>query len=105
MVRPMGPVQEFAFRAFHKIAIDFVSNIYPPSARVLRYIISIVDLCSHWVEALLFKCITAEDVAVALLSVFCRMGFPDVILSDKGNPLRFEGHEKFHRYALHCTNN
>lgn len=84
------------FKKKKKNTIDFVGKIYPPTARVLRYILSIVDLCSHWVEALPLKCITAEDIVVDLLSVFCRMGFPDVILSDKGNPLRFEDHEKFH---------
>lgn len=105
--RENGPSYVPQFRNLHfelfkkkKNTIDFVGKIYPPTARVLRYILSIVDLCSHWVEALPLKCITAEDIVVDLLSVFCRMGFPDVILSDKGNPLRFEDHEEV---SLTCS--
>lgn len=46
---------------------------------------SIIDTCFRWVEAVPLKYTNSEDVAKALFSVFGRMWFPDVILSDKGS--------------------
>lgn len=60
-----------------------VGEFYPPSADD-TYILCMVDLCLHWVEALLLKYIADEDITDALMSVFYCTGFPYVILSDNG---------------------
>lgn len=72
------------FWPFQKIAIDLVDEFYPPSARGYHFTLSIIDTCSHWVEAIPLKYTTSEDVIEAIFCVFCRMGFPDVILPDNG---------------------
>lgn len=59
--------------------------IYPPSDRGYRFILTMVDLCMRYVEAIPLKYTAVEDVADALMSVFCQMGFPDIILSDNGS--------------------
>lgn len=39
----------------------------------------------RYVEAIPLKYTAVEDVADALMSVFCQMGFPGIILSDNGS--------------------
>lgn len=65
-----------------KIAINMVGEQRVPSGRELRYILTIIDLYTLLVEVPLLKYLTVEDVADALLSIVCRIGFHDVILSD-----------------------
>lgn len=67
-----------------QIAIDLVGKLQVPSGQGHRFIWTMVDLCTCWVEAIPQKYLTVEVIADALLSTFCCMGFPDVILSDNG---------------------
>lgn len=79
-----APVQEFDFSSspLQKLAIDPAGPIYPASARGHKFIISIIDLCCCQCEALpLYQHGTYSR---ALISVFCRMDFPDVIFSNNG---------------------
>lgn len=70
--------------SFSKIVIDIVGEINPASARGHRFLLYIITTCSSWAEAVPLKYVTSEAVAEAMLGDFCRMGFPDVILSSKG---------------------
>lgn len=83
----LAPLQltMLASRPWEKIAIDIVGEIHRPSAQAHRFIFTMVDLCSRYVEAIPVKYISVEDVADTLMSVFCPMGFPDIILSDNGS--------------------
>lgn len=66
---------------WYKITIDLVGIILPPSAHGHRFILTIIDDCSLYVKAVPLKFITAEDIADALLLVFCHIGSPNVIIS------------------------
>jgi len=48
-----------------------------------RYILTVLDLCTHYPEAIPLKQHTAQDVAQALVNVFSHFGFPQEILSDQ----------------------
>lgn len=61
-----------------------MGKIHPSSPRGHCFILSLVDTGSRWVEAVPLKYTTASDIAECLFSIFCRMGFPDVILSYNG---------------------
>ena len=49
------------------------------------YILTYIDVASRWPEALPLRSATAKLVTQALLEVFCRNGFPRVIVSDNGS--------------------
>ena len=70
---------------FHKIAIDLVGPITPVSSQGNRYILTCVDYATRWPEAVALPSIDTERVAEALVSIFCRLGFPKEILSDRGS--------------------
>lgn len=50
--------------------------LWHPKGDILTY----VDLCTHWVEVVPLKYLTTEQ-----MSIFYRVGFPDVFLSDNGS--------------------
>ena len=54
---------------FVKIAIDIVGPLNITKGRN-RYILTIVDLCTKWPEAIPLKTVTTEEVQNALLTVF-----------------------------------
>lgn len=70
---------------FHKVAIDLVGPITPVSSQGNRYILTCVDYATRWPEAVPLPTIDTERVAEALLGIFCRVGFPKEILSDRGS--------------------
>jgi len=69
---------------FERVAIDIVGPIEPASKRGYRYILTLVDMATRYPEAVPLKRIHTEAVAEALLSIFCRLGVPKEILSDRG---------------------
>lgn len=70
---------------FEKVAVDHLDQIYLASTRGHWFFLSLVDICTHWVECVPLKFCTTEDIAEALFVIFSRMGFPCVILSDNGS--------------------
>ena len=78
---PMG-ISKIIDQPFVKI--DIVGPLNITKSRN-RYILTIVDLCTRWPEAIPLKTVTTEEVQNALLTVFYRMGFPETILSDNGS--------------------
>ncbi|BFY99110.1 hypothetical protein BsWGS_02150 [Bradybaena similaris] len=71
-------------RPFQKVAIDIIGPMSVPSDKGNRYILTLVDLCTRWPEAIPLRNITSETIAEALLLIFSRIGFPNTILSDNG---------------------
>ena len=69
---------------FARVAIDLVGPIYPSSERGNRFILTVVDYASRYLEAISLKRIDSETVAEALLDIFSRVGFPREILTDLG---------------------
>ena len=66
---------------FHRIAINLVGPLIP-SARGHRYILTVVDYATRYVEALPLKRIITVKVAEQLVSIFSRVGFPLEMLSE-----------------------
>ena len=69
---------------FQQVAIDLIGPINPTSDRGNRYILTLVDYGTRYPEAVALPKIETERVAEALLEMFCRVGFPNEILSDRG---------------------
>ena len=86
---PLAPVPIIG-TPFHRVAIDLVGPISPPSEKGHRYILTVIDVATRYPEAVPMKDITSTDVAEALLTVFSRVGFPAQILSDQGP--QFDSH-------------
>ena len=70
---------------FCQIAIDIVGPLPTCKETGNRFILTVLDLCTHYPEAIPLKQHTAQDVAQALGNVFCRFGFPQEILSDQAS--------------------
>ena len=67
-----------------------------------RFILTILDLCTHYPEAIRLKQHTAADVAQALGTVFSRFGFPQEILSDQGSDFMSELMQVFlNEFSVH----
>ena len=83
-VTPLGkmPLIEVPFK---RVAIDLVGPIAPVTDRGNRYILTMVDYATRYPEATALKCIDAETVAEALVTMFTRVGIPQEILSDQGS--------------------
>ena len=71
-------------------AIDIVGPLPTCKETGNRFILTVLDLCTHYPEAIALKQHTAKDVALALANVFSRVGFPDQILSDLGTEMTSE---------------
>ena len=75
---------------FERIAVDLIGPIKPITEQGSRYILTIVDFATRYPEAIPLKSIETERVAEALMSVFCRLGFPKEVLSDRGSQFTSE---------------
>jgi len=75
---------------FAEVAIDIIGPlpVYQESGN--RFILTVLDLCTHYPEANPLKQHTAANVAQALGTVFSRFGFPQEILSDQGSDFMSE---------------
>ena len=69
---------------FHKVAIDIIGPLAPPTDRKHRWILTLVDCATRYPEAIPLSSTTTEAVAEALLSIFARVGVPAEVLSDNG---------------------
>jgi len=76
--------------SWSRIAINIVGPppVCPKSGN--RFILTCIDLASHYPEAIPLKQHTAEEVANALAQIFSRYGFPEEILSDQGTEFTLE---------------
>ena len=70
---------------FERIAIDIVGPLPVCRESGNRFILTVIDHCTHYPEAIPLVTHEASDVAKALVSVFSRFGFPREILSDCGS--------------------
>jgi hypothetical protein len=69
---------------FQRIAMDIVGPLTTCRETGNRFILTIIDHCTHYPEAIPLVTHEATDVATALISVFSRYGFPSELLSDCG---------------------
>jgi hypothetical protein len=83
---------------FETVGIDLVGPLSPPSEQGHRFILTLIDLATRFPEAVPMKEISSVAVAEALMSIFARLGFPKLILSDQGTQFNSELTKQF--YAL-----
>jgi len=60
------------------VAVDLVGPIAPMTERGNRYILTMVDYATRYPEATVLKSIEAETVAEALVTMFSRVGIPEI---------------------------
>ena len=75
---------------FLRVAVDLVGPIKPVTANKNRYILTIVDYATRYPEAVALPNIETSTVAEAMVEVFCRVGVPQEILSDRGTQFTSE---------------
>lgn len=68
---------------WNQIGIDLVGPL-PETVRGNKYIVTVTDYFSKWPEAAPLPDKTALGVADFLYSLFCRHGWPSIVLSDQG---------------------
>jgi len=68
--------------SFSVICVDIVGPISPPSEGS-QYILTTIDMCTRFPEAVPLKDIRTSTVADALLNMFSRVGLPNRIHSDR----------------------
>jgi len=73
-----------------RIAIDIVGPLPTCDKSKNRFILTVIDLATHYPEAIALTEHTAAQVAKALITVFSRFGFPSEILSDQGSDFTSE---------------
>ena len=83
---PKVPLRKMSLidKPFKRVAIDLVRPISPPSEEGHRYILTLVDFATRYLEAVPLKTIDTETVAETLVNIFSRLGVPEEILSDLG---------------------
>ncbi|GFO46647.1 gypsy retrotransposon integrase-like protein 1 [Plakobranchus ocellatus] len=79
---------------FQRVIIDIVRP-FPVSQNRYEYILTLVDLSTHWAEGVPHRHISAKDVAQSLFDLFCRLGFPCEIQSDRGQQFMSQVLEEF----------
>ena len=70
--------------AFERVAVDIVGPL-PLTKKKNRFILTLVDTCTMWGEAVPLSRIDSRTVADALITIFTRLGFPQQILTDNGS--------------------
>ena len=81
---------------FKTVGIDLVGPLSPPSEEKHRFILTLIDLATRFPEAVPLKDISSVAVAESLMSIFARLGFPSVILSDQGSQFNSDLMKQFH---------
>ena len=69
---------------FQRVAVDLVGPMIPASDKGNKYILTVVDYCTRYPEAIPLKTIDTETVAEALVDIYSRVGIPREVLSDRG---------------------
>jgi len=83
-VAPLMPLPVMT-EPWSRIAIDIVGPLPTCTKSQNRFVLTVLDLATHYPEAIALTDHTAPQVAKALSTVFCRFGFCQEILSDQGS--------------------
>ena len=78
-LQPLPTIQE----PFKRVAVDIVGPLQR-TKRGYKYVLTLMDFCTRYPEAVPLRRTDASTVADALCEIFARMGLPDEILSDQG---------------------
>ena len=80
---------------FCQVAIDIVGPLPVCKDTGNRFILTVLDLCTHYPDAVPLPRHTASDVEQGLTSVFSRFGLPQEILSDQASDFMSELMQNF----------
>ena len=69
---------------FKRVATDLIGPLKPVTYNQNRYILTLVDYATRYPEAVSLASIDTETVAEALVSIFSRVGIPNMVLTDMG---------------------
>jgi hypothetical protein len=70
---------------FQEMYVDIAGPLEPASSAGHRYIICLVDSMTRWLEALPLRTVSAAETCNALMQMFCRVGFPQILTSDNAS--------------------
>ena len=82
---------------FRKVAVDLIGPVNPVSEQGNKYILTMIDYATKYVEATPLKTIDSIHVAEALLEMWSRLGIPEEIVSDRGSQFVSEIMKEVHR--------
>lgn len=85
---------------FSMICIDIVGPIQPRTHNGNRYILTVIDMATRYPEAIPMKGISTEEVADKLFEVYCRMGIPKRIHTDRGGQFTSELLKEINRLLM-----
>jgi len=88
-VAPIMPLPVMT-EPWSRIAIDIVGPLPTCTKTQNRFVLTVLNLATHYPEAMALPDHIAQQVAKALSTVFCRFGFCHQILSDQGADFMFE---------------
>ena len=74
---------------YSTICVDLVGPLSPPSEGH-RFILTVIDLCTRFPDAVPLEDIHTSTVAEALIGIFSRVGIPRRIYSDRGSQFTSE---------------
>jgi hypothetical protein len=90
---PLKPV--VVSTPFQQWGLDLIGEIHPPSSGQHRWILTVTDYFTKWIEVVPTK-ITSHKVIISLLEdVMDRFGCPSRIVTDNATPFRSEPLVKF----------
>ncbi|MFZ2537708.1 MAG: reverse transcriptase domain-containing protein, partial [Oscillospiraceae bacterium] len=78
-------IAKLADLPFQHISVDLIGEIIPPSRKGHRWVLTIIDNCSRYVDAIPLKKIDTKSVFDALNEFFVRVGYCDTISTDNGS--------------------
>jgi len=81
---------------FSDICVDLIGPLSPPSDGN-RWILTIIDMCTRFLECIPLRDISSSSLAEALLGVYSHVGLPDRIHSDRGSQFTSEMMQELYR--------
>eukprot|EP00731_Ephydatia_muelleri_P005131 Em0002g1307a len=73
---------------WYHVGIDFIGPITPASSSGNRFILTLSDYYTKWVDAVPLPSKHATGVAASLLKIFMRMGLPKLLTTDQGKEFK-----------------
>ncbi|XP_076036800.1 uncharacterized protein LOC143022464 [Oratosquilla oratoria] len=81
---PLGPLPLIS-DPFQRVTLGIVGPIIPRAADGAKYILTCVNFATRWPEAVTLRNIETITVAEVMFEIFCRVGIPKQVLSDRGS--------------------
>jgi transposase InsO family protein len=81
---PMGKLPLIGI-PFQFLSLDIIGPIVPATERGNKFILTLIDMCSRYPEAVALKDVSTTTVADALLDIYSRIGIPKRIHHDNGS--------------------